>query len=58
MKLRIVKVFKVITRPVFTFLYKGPLAEFYTFPSYDSITELSQEKNLENMTDSVLDEFT
>jgi predicted RNA-binding protein len=52
------KVFEEITRPVFALLDKGPLAESCTFISYDSIIELSQEKHLEHMTDSVLDEFT
>lgn len=51
------KVLNEITRPVFSLLEKGPLAEFCTYISYDSIIELSQEKRLEYMKDDVLDEI-
>jgi len=51
------KVFNEITRPVFSLLEKGPLAEFCTYISYESIIELSQEKRLEYMKDDVLDEI-
>lgn len=51
------KVLNEITRPVFSLLEKGPLAEFCTYISYDSIVELSQEKRLEYMKDDVLDEI-
>lgn len=52
------KVFQEITRPVFSLLEKGPLAETCTYLSYDAALELQAEKRLEYMTDSVLDEFT
>lgn len=52
------KVLQEISRPVFAFLEKGPLAESCTFISYESVTELSKEKRLEYMTDSVLEEYT
>lgn len=52
------KVFQEITRPVFTFLENGPLSESCTFVSYESIIELSKEKKLEYMNDSVLESYT
>ncbi|MBO0937909.1 hypothetical protein J2I47_15230 [Fibrella sp. HMF5335] len=52
------KVLQEISRPVFAFLEKGPLSESCTFISYESVIELSQEKRLEYMTDSVLEEYT
>jgi hypothetical protein len=51
------KVLQEISRPVFAFLENGPLSESCSFISYDSITELSKEKRLEYMTDSVLEEY-
>lgn len=51
------KVLQEISRPVFAFLDRGPLAESCTFLSYESIHELSQEKRLEYMKDSVLEEY-
>lgn len=51
------KVLQEISRPVFAFLEKGPLAESCTFVSYESIQELSKEKRLEYMTDTVLEEY-
>ena len=51
-------VFKQITRPVFAVMEKGPLSEFCSFISYDSILDLSKEKRLEHMTDTILDEYT
>ena len=51
-------VFEQIIRPVFTVMEKGPLAEFCSFISYDSVNELSKEKRLEHMTDTILDEYT
>lgn len=51
------KVLKEISRPVFAFLEKGPLSESCTFVSYESILELSNEKRLEYMTDTVLEEY-
>jgi predicted RNA-binding protein len=51
------KVLQEISRPVFAFLEKGPLSESCSFISYESITELSKERRLEYMTDSVLEEY-
>jgi len=51
------KVLQEISRPVFAFLEKGPLLESCTFVSYESIQELSKEKRLEYMTDTVLEEY-
>lgn len=51
------KVLQEISRPVFAFLDKGPLSESCSFISYDSIIELSNERRLEYMTDSVLEEY-
>jgi hypothetical protein len=51
------KVLQEISRPVFAFLEKGPLSESCTFVSYESIQELSKEKRLEYMTDTVLEEY-
>lgn len=51
------KVLQEISRPVFAFLEKGPLSESCTFVSYESIQELSKEKRLEFMTDTVLEEY-
>jgi hypothetical protein len=51
------KVLQEISRPVFAFLEKGPLAEACTFVSYESVVELSKEKRLEYMTDAVLEEY-
>jgi hypothetical protein len=51
------KVLQEISRPVFAFLEKGPLSEACTFVSYESVLELSKEKRLEYMTDSVLEEY-
>lgn len=51
------KVLEEISRPIFAFLNRGPLAESYTFLSYESIHKLSQEKRLEYMKDSVLEEY-
>jgi hypothetical protein len=51
-------VFKQITRPIFAVMEKGPLAEFCSYISYDSINELAKEKRLSHMTDTILDEYT
>jgi hypothetical protein len=51
------KVFQEIQRPVFSLLEKGPLAEFCTFISYDSLLELSRVKHLAYLSDSVLEEY-
>jgi len=51
------KVFQEIKRPVFSLLDKGPLSEICTFISYDSLKELSEDRHLQHMSDSVLDEY-
>jgi hypothetical protein len=51
------KVFTEIRRPVFSLLEKGPLSECCTFLSYDSLSDLSQQKHLEHLSDSVLQEY-
>jgi len=51
------KVFSEIRRPVFALLEKGPLAESCTYLSYDSIKELSAQKHLAHLSDTVLDEY-
>jgi hypothetical protein len=52
------KVLLEISRPVFAFLENGPLSESCSFISYDSIQELSQERQLKHMSDSVLEEYS
>jgi len=52
------KVLEEITRPVFTLLEKGPLADSCSFLSYDAVIELSNERRLEYMNDGVLEEYT
>ena len=51
------KVFQEIQRPVFSLLEKGPLADYCTFISYDSLMELSKLKHLAYLSDSVLEEY-
>ena len=51
------KVLNEIRRPVFTLLEKGPLSESCSFISYDSIKELSSDRKLEHMRDSVLEDY-
>lgn len=52
------KVFQEITRPVFSLLERGPLAERCTYIPYEAVRELAQLKHLEHLSDSVLDEYT
>lgn len=51
------KVFSEIRRPVFSLLEKGPLADSCTYLSYDSLRELSSQKHLAHLSDTVLDEY-
>ena len=51
------KVLDEIRRPVFSLLEKGPLSESCSFISYDSIKDLFNEKNLEHMRDTVLEDY-
>jgi len=51
------EVFKQISRPIFAVMEKGPLSELCSYISYDSVYELSKEKRLENMKDTIVDEL-
>lgn len=51
------KVFQELRRPVFSLLERGPLSESCTYLSYESVTEISREKHLSHLSDSVLDEY-
>lgn len=51
------KVLDEIRRPVFSLLEKGPLSESCSFISYDSIRSLMEEKSLEHMRDTVLEDY-
>jgi len=51
------KVFAEIQRPVFSLLEKGPLSEFCTYLSYDSIRDLFNQKYLHRLSDSVLEDY-
>jgi hypothetical protein len=52
------EVFKQISRPVFAVMERGPLSELCSYISYDSAYELSKEKHLENMKDTILDSYS
>jgi hypothetical protein len=51
------KVFQELRRPVFSLLERGPLSESCTYLSYERVIELSKEKLLSHLSDSVLDEY-
>lgn len=51
------KVFQEIRRPVFSLLDVAALSERCTYLSYESIQELSKQKHLSHLSDSVLDEY-
>lgn len=51
------KVFEEIQRPIFSMIEKRPMKDLCTFISYDNVVELSEEKHLGNLKESVLDEF-
>jgi hypothetical protein len=51
------KVFQELRRPVFSLLDKGPLSESCSYISYDSLRELSEQKHLAHLSDSVLDVY-
>ena len=51
------EVFKQISRPVFAVMEKGPLSELCSYIPYESIYELSKERRLENMKDTIVDEL-
>jgi hypothetical protein len=52
------EVFKQISRPVFSVMERGPLSELCSYISYDSVYQLSKEQQLENMKDTIIDEFS
>lgn len=51
------KFLREIKRPVFSLLENGPLYETCTFITYDSIDDLSSQKNLRHMNDSIIEEY-
>jgi hypothetical protein len=51
------KVFEEIQRPVFSLLERGPLSEYCTFISYDSLKQLAQERHLAHLSDKVLEDY-
>jgi hypothetical protein len=51
------KVLREIKRPVFSLLDHGPLYEKCTFLSYESVSAVAQERFLNHMSDTVLDEY-
>jgi hypothetical protein len=51
------KVFSEIRRPVFSLLDRGPLSDYCTFLSYDSLRELAHEQHLDCMSDKVLAKY-
>ena len=51
------KVFQEIRRPVFSLLERGPLSESCTYLSFESLKELSEQKHLSHLSDTVLDEY-
>lgn len=52
------EVFRQISRPVFSVMEKGPLSELCSYISYDSVYELSEERRLEDMKDTIVDQFS
>lgn len=51
------KVFQELRRPVFSLLERGPLSDSCTYLAYESVIELSKEKHLSHLSDSVLDDY-
>lgn len=51
------KVFQELRRPVFSLLERGPLSDSCTYLGYASVIELSKEKHLSHLSDTVLDEY-
>jgi hypothetical protein len=51
------KVFEEIQRPVFSLLEKGPLADSCSYLRYEAISDLSAERHLSHMNDSILEEY-
>lgn len=51
------KVFQELTRPVFSLLEKGPLSDYCTYLSYESVRELARLPHLPYLSDSVVEEY-
>ena len=51
------KVLREIKRPVFSLLDNGPLYDKCTFLSYDAVREITRQKFLSHMSDTILDEY-
>jgi len=51
------KVLQELRRPVFSLLERGPLSEYCTYLSYDSVHELAEQPHLAHLNESVLDEY-
>ena len=51
------KVLREIQRPVFSLLEGQPLSELCTYPSYDSVKDLSESKHLGYLSDAVIEEY-
>lgn len=51
------KVLQEISRPVFALMESGPMSESCSYLSYDAIEELSVERNLSHLNDSVLEDY-
>lgn len=51
------KVLQEISRPVFALMESGPMSESCSYLSYDAIHELSNERNLSHMNDTVLEDY-
>jgi hypothetical protein len=51
------KVLQELRRPVFSLLERGPLHEYCTYLSYDSVRELGEQPHLAHLNETVLDEY-
>jgi hypothetical protein len=51
------KVFQELRRPVFSLLERGPLSEFCTYLSYDSVRELARQPHLAHLSETVLEDY-
>ena len=51
------RVLREISRPVFSLIESGPMSESCSYLSYDAVTALHSERNLQHLNDSVLDEY-
>ncbi len=51
------KVFQEIRRPVFALLEGGALSDICTYLSYDTVTDLRNQKHLEHLSDKVIEDY-